>query len=169
MKKKTFIILSFFATGFLTFGVIVSEFRGWNDLVQTSPDIIVARCASTYSAKPSSKNVVIVDDVIWSDIDVLSILKGNTKPGPARLASQFWPYPEQQFAVFGGYSDGRYSAVESYRVVPIRRDFPLNVLNGKTLTEQVQIILSNRLSDLNEEIGQEEVEKFRIQEYLKEK
>ena len=135
MKKTILIILLFLLTGFATFGVFISEFRGRDDLIEISPDIIVAKCTSTYGMKPSDKRLLISDGVIPSDVEVLSVLKGNTKPGPAQLQSQYWPYAGQQFAVFGWYSDGAYSAVESYRIVPLSRYFSLGTLSGKTLGE----------------------------------
>jgi hypothetical protein len=167
MKKTILIVLSFMITGLAAFGVLISQFRSWDDLIQISPDIVIAKCTSTYGTKSSTKKNLIIDDVIPSDVDVLSVLKGNTKPGPARLASQYWPYPGQQFVIFGWYSGGQYSAVEGYRVMPLNRDFPLSALNGKSLTEQMQLIFSNRLSNLNDEINQDEKDKASLEKYLK--
>jgi hypothetical protein len=76
-------------------------------------------------------------------------------------------YPDQQFAVFGWYSGRYYNAIESYRIVPIGRDFYFGVLNGKTFAEQMQIILSNRVSNLNDEISQDEKDKASLEKYLK--
>lgn len=139
--------------------------------MQMSPDIVIAKCTSTYGSKPTAKPVPILDGVIFSDIQVVSVLKGNTKPGPSRLASWYWPYPDQQFVIFGSYESDRYStnytAIEGYKIVPLSRNFPLHTLDGKTLDEQLQLIFSNRVSDLNEEIGQDEKEKTRLEEYLK--
>ncbi|HEY1789695.1 MAG TPA: hypothetical protein VGJ73_16225 [Verrucomicrobiae bacterium] len=168
MKKRiSIILLFFFVAGFAAIGVLYSRFKNWDELIQISPDIVIARCTSTYGTNPAAKNAYIMDNVIPSDVKVLSVLKGNTKPGPAKLGSFYWPYPDQRFLIFGWYNDGTYTAIEDHRIVPISRDFSLDTLKGKALADQLQIILSNRLNDVDEEINRDKEEKARIEMYLK--
>jgi len=167
MKKSILIILLSLVAGFTTLGVFFSRFRNWDELIEISPDIVIAKCTSTYGTDPKAKNAYILDNIIQSDIEVLSILKGTTKLGQAKLQSFYWPFPDQRFLIFGWYSDGTYSAREGYRIVPISRDFRVETLKGKPLADQLQIILSNRLDDVEEEVGRDNEEKARIEKYLK--
>jgi len=51
----------------------------WFYNTKKSPDIVIVRCATT--SNPS----VISDGMIWSDIEGRTVLKGDTKPGMARM------------------------------------------------------------------------------------
>ena len=170
MKTISSIIILFLTTGVTVFGVLISKFKSWGDVIQESPEIIIAKCTSTYGMEHSAKPIVIIDGVIPSDVQVISVLKGSTKPGPSHLESQYWPYPGQVFVIFAHYQRDQfytgYTAIESYRAMPLDRDFPLNTLTGKTFAEQMQLIFSNRLSNLNEDIDQDEKDKARLEKYL---
>lgn len=155
------------------FAIFINKFTSWDDLIEQSPNIIIARCTSTLGTAKSEKPIAIVDGVIYSDIEVISVLKGNAKPGQARLASQYWPYQGEEFLLFANYENDQiykgYTAIESYRVVPMSRyssanDYLLTkVLPGKTLREQVQLILNHRLKDLDDEIARDNEEKNRLE------
>jgi hypothetical protein len=170
MKKIGLVIILFLTAGATVFGVLISKFKSWDDLIQESPDIIIAKCTSTYGMEPSARPIVIMDGVIPSDIQILSVLKGSTKRGPSHLASEYWPYPGQEFVIFAHYRSDQfytgYTAIESYRVMQLDRDFPLNTLTGKTLAEQIQLLFSNRLSNLNKDIEQDAKDKASLEKYL---
>jgi hypothetical protein len=53
-------------------------------------------------------------------------------------------------------------------VIPLNHDFIISDLSGKTLNEQIQLILDSRLKDLNDEIAQDNDEKNRLEEFSKE-
>lgn len=151
--------------------IFVNPFKSWNDLTESSRDIVIARCTSTLGTTKPEKTTAIIDGMIPSDIEVLYVLKGSTKPGLSRMVSQYWPYQGEQFLMFAGYSNDQYftgySAVEGYRVVPLSRHFNQYIwdhqLAGKPLQGQVQWILKSRLEDLNAEIAQDKDEKTTIE------
>jgi hypothetical protein len=170
MKKYISILLLLVVTA-TAYAIFSNEFKNWNDSIERSPDIVIAKCASTVGTTNSDRPIIISDGVIPSDIEVISVLKGNTKPGPSHLFSWYWPHQSQQFLLFAShfsdeYNTG-YSAIEYYRVVPLSHDFQTNMLAGKTLEEQIHWILERRLFDLNEELKRGTEEKKRLEEGLK--
>ena len=145
--------------------VIILPFTSWDDLTKKSPDIIIARCVTT-------PNPTVVDDgMIWSDIEVLAVLKGDAKPEAARMVSQYWPHQHERFLMFATYQSNQlyraYNATETYRVVPLGRYFPTNELAGKSLDEQIQWVLRRRLEDVNRELEKDAEEKSRLEKGLK--
>src|SRR2546430_15476794 len=76
MKLRSTMLVLLFAVS-TTMAVIILPFTSWDELTRQSPDIIIARCATTPNP------TVIGDGMIWSDIEVLAVLKGDTKPGVA--------------------------------------------------------------------------------------
>ena len=140
-------------------------FTSWDDLTRKSPDIIIARCATTTNPTLTG------DGMIWSDIEVLAVLKGDTKPGAARMVSQYWPYQEERFLMFANYQSNQIyracRATETYRIVPLGRYFLTNELAGKSLDEQIQLVLRRRLEDVNRELEKDAEEKSRLEKGLK--
>ena len=140
---------------------MVANFKSWDELTQKSPDLIIARCTET------PKSGLVADGMIWADIEVLSVLKGDTKPGAARMVSQFSPHQGQRFLMFSTYQSNElyraYNATEEYRVVPIGPYFQLDQLTGKPLAEQIQTVLRQRLEDLKRESEHAAEEKKRLE------
>ena len=145
--------------------VIILPFTSWDDLTKKSPDIIIARCVTTPNP------TVVGDGMIWSDIEVLAVLKGDTKPEAARMVSQYWPHQHERFLMFATYQSNQlyraYNATETYRIVPLGRYFPTNELAGKSLDEQIQLVLRRRLEDVNRELQKNAEEKKRLEKGLK--
>jgi hypothetical protein len=169
MKKYTIAAFSLLVA-MTALARIFGPFTGWNDLIDRSPDIVIARCTSTLDlSKPSF--VVIQDDWIPSEIEVLSVLKGKTKPGPAHLMSTYWPHPGEQFLLFGNYSEHpgftNYSVNEDYRVIPLGHYFQTNMIPGTNLQGIVRWAQQRRLDDLNQELEKGQAEKKRLEEGLK--
>ena len=169
MKTKIFIIglvaTCFVATAFLT----TLSFPGWGALTQSSPDIIIARCTMTpdpLNEKTNGIGIDIVDGLINSDIEVISVLKGATNTGPARLYSQYWPRQSEYYLIFADYHDGYYQACEAYRIMPLGVYFYTNSIAGKPLDKQLQILFKHRLDDLNRQMKDEQEEKQRLEEAL---
>jgi hypothetical protein len=165
MHMKTFlIILGMLVVAGSAFAVILLPFTSWDDLSSKSPDIIIARCANT------PEPMIVNDGMIWSDIEVISVLKGDTKPGTARMVSQYGPCQGERFLLFSTYQSNElyraYNATETYRVVPLGRLFQTNELSGKTLDAKIQLVLQHRLEELKRELEQGEVEKKRLEQGL---
>jgi hypothetical protein len=171
--KKLSLIVAVLVIANITFGTLIDQFRGWNDLIDKSHDIIIAKCTATLGTTKPEKLTIIIDGVIPSDIQVISVLKGNTKVGPSHMASQYWPYQGEKFLLFANYRNDQYytgyNAVEAYRVIPLNRHFQTNELSGKSLNEQIQLMLSQRLADINDELQRDTDEKKRIEEGFKKK
>jgi hypothetical protein len=145
--------------------VIVGKFTSWDDLRDESPSIIIARCTAV------SDTGLIVDDMVWADIEVLSVLKGHAWFGRARMVSQYRPHPGERFLMFSTNQVDRrypvYNATEAYRIVPFDSDVLTKQLIGKSLTEQIQLVLRQRLEDLNRSWKNADEEKKRLKEGLK--
>src|SRR5205823_6470922 len=109
--------------------------------------------------------------MVWSDIEAVVILKGDTKPGTARMVSQHRPGQGERFLIFSTYQSNHlyraYSAPETYRVVPLGPDFPISELAGKSLDAQIQLVLRHRLDELNRQLKEGADEKKRLEGGLK--
>jgi len=166
MKAKAFAtIVVLLAAASSAVAVPILPFTSWDNLSKKSPDIIIARCSATAPDGP------IGDGMVWSDIEVLSILKGDTKPGMARMVSQHRPLQGERFLLFSTYQSNdlyrAYNAAETYRVVPLGRDFVTNELAGKPLDAQIQLVLRHRLDELTRELQHGTDEKKRLEEGIK--
>ena len=142
--------------------VFILPFTSWHDLTEKSPDIVIARCTSTPNPR------AIGDGMICSEIEVVTVLKGDTKPAAAKMVSQYWPHQGEQFLMFSTYQSDElvraYNATEAYRIIPIDRYFQLSELTGKPLTERVQLILSRRLDEVRKELERGTEEKKRLEQ-----
>ena len=107
------------------------------------------------------------DRLIDSDMQIVSVLKGGLTNGPIVLRSRFWPRQSENYLVFGHFSDGIYHAYEDYRVVPLGVGFSTNELAGKSLDQQIKLMLEYRFNDLNSELERGQKEKQRLEEGLK--
>ena len=111
-----------------------------------------------------------IDGMISSDIQVVSVLKGNTKAGISKMISQYWPHQGERFLMFsqfqGNQSEPDYYAAETFRIVPLSPLFSTNSLAGKSIDRQIQIIFQSRLADLKREIKNDTEEKQRLEEWL---
>lgn len=160
----------FFITATSASALLLAPFTSWDDLVERSPDIIIARCIATedlLEPPPTS----IYPNVFNSDIQVISVLKGNSMPGMSHLVSTYFPYRGEYFAAFATYSTVRtnsvYVATEEYRIVPLIHFHGAGEFAGKTLNQQIQLILKERLIYLNDELAKGNEEKKRLEEGLK--
>ena len=143
MKIQAFTtITAFFVAVTAALAVYVSSFTSWDDLIRDSKDIVVVRCTKT-----TPENTPI-NDMVWSDIEVLSVLKGETKVGAALMASTYWPRQGERFLLFSNFQNTdvykAYISPEEHRIVPLGRFFQTDKLAGKKLNEQIQLILLDR-------------------------
>jgi hypothetical protein len=146
--------------------VFLSPFTSWEELTENSPDIVIARCSKT-----TPDAIPIHDGMIWSDIEAVKVIKGDTKPGVARMVSQYWPRQGERFLMFSEYQSNdlysAYNATETYRIVPLGRYFNTNKMDGKSLDEQIQLVLQHRLEEVSRELKEIADEKKRLEEAIK--
>jgi hypothetical protein len=165
--KRGLLIIILFVLAVPVFGIFITDFRGWDDLIERSPVIVVAKYITAPADSKTKKTVAITDGVIYSDIQILLVLKGSTRTGLSSMASQYCPHSGEQFLLFANDSNDQfytgYTAIEGYRIVPINCNFQINQLSGKTLKEQIQLILNSRLKDLNDELARDNEEKNRLE------
>ena len=165
IMKTSFVIFAIVGVVSSAMAVLIGPFTSWNDVTQKSPDIVIARCTAT-----TSDTGPVVDGMITSDIEVLSVLKGDTKPGVAQMFSQYWPRQGERFLMFSEYQSNQlyraYNATETYRIVPLGRYFLTSELAGKPLDKQIQLVFQSRLDDLSREMKRAGEEKKRLEEGL---
>jgi hypothetical protein len=168
MKRFALIATLLVAAG-TAWALLMGRFTSWTDLIEQSPDIIIARCVATHDGlKPGPTKSDYVN-AFFSDIEVISVLKGTNRPGPSHLTSPDRPFRGELFLLFANYAsnqdDTEYEAVEDYRVIPIvagPNRWLTNQLAGKSLNEQVQMIINWRLSELNHEMERDNEEMARL-------
>jgi hypothetical protein len=166
--KRFISIVVLIATTSTALALLVGRFTSWNDLIEQSPDIIIARCVATHDGlKPEPTKSYI--NAFFSDIEVISVLKGTTSQGPSHLTSLARPFRGELFLLFANYEsnqdDTGYTAIEDYRLIPINaapNSWMTNQLAGKNLNEQVQMIINWRLSELRQEIERDNEEMARL-------
>ena len=148
---------------------VSSPFRGWDSLIQHTPDIIIAQCTQT----PDQKILMGGGPM---DINIVYILKSSTnrvvlepaKLGAAQLQlSQVILRQGEYYLFFSIFHDGYYSATEPYRTIPLGLYFDTNTIFGRPLNDQLQILFKRRTFDLNREIKADQEEEERLEEGLK--
>ena len=166
--KRFISIVVLTATTTSALALLVGRFTSWNDLIEQSPDIIIARCTAAEDGM-NPEPTQFFSNVFCSDIEVISILKGNTKSGLSHLTSDDRPFRGEQFLMFANYESNQvysgYRAIEDYRLVPINaapNSWLTNQLAGKNLNEQVQTIINWRLSQLHQEMERDNEEMARL-------
>src|SRR5581483_432299 len=159
--KKILFILALAASLLPAAAFLTGIFPGWDNLIAQSPDIVIARCVATQDR--SNLLGASFAAPVLSQIEVLSVLKGNLKTGPLQLRSLYWPHPGDYFLAFSGYtltpSNNVFNAIEEYRILPMQRLISSNQLAGNSLQEQVRIIVRQRAEDLDREIAHAKEEK----------
>jgi hypothetical protein len=185
--KKHFAITMLLVMSFTVIATHFAEFNGWHDLIERSPEIILAKRQSISETATNSDTshpimLQVTDSGVSYPIDVIYTLKGDSKPGPSELQSSYsfrtgvLPRQGDLFLVFANNLSGsnppHFRAIEDYRIVIIAPDINAsawtNALAGKPLKEQINKILKYRLDTLNEELNRGQEEKKRLEAGLKE-
>ena len=161
MKSKIIVLALSLVIVNVAFGIKLLPFPGWNSVKQKSPNIIIARCLKTASGPETD-----ISGLIESDVQIVSVLKGRTNLGLARLTSTYWPRQGEQYLIFSIFHDEVYQASESYRIVPLGTYLPPDLFSDKTLDAQIQTLFRRRLDNLNRQMKEEQVEKLRLEEEL---
>src|SRR5271154_280458 len=76
---------------------IIIPFKDWQTLIQNSPDIVIARGVTDPDGNMGLNGINV------SDIQVLSVLKGDTMPGQAKIASEYCPRKGERFLMFSRF------------------------------------------------------------------
>jgi len=167
--KKIIMLATLLATISVAMAIIITPFQGWDWLEEKSSDIVIARCSET----PLQ---IYGGGLVNAHIEVTDVLKGTNSLKSAFLVSQFQPSQGEDYLIFGNCSGQTYEAVEKYRVIPLGLNLmgvPMNsyiitnLIAGKPLDEQIQILLKRRLDNLNRQMQEEQEEKQRLEEGLK--
>lgn len=164
MKTKIIIILSLLIA-ISVVARIIPPFQSWGQLQNWSSSIVIV--VAGYPAQPTP--------AYWhgspteSDfgVTVFSVLKGTNSVRTARLQTDHELKTGQAYLVFSdSYDDGIYKAWEDYRVLPLG-SFKKEMIEGKPLDKQLQILFKLAVDNLNSEIAQKETERDRIKSGLK--
>lgn len=141
--------------------ILFQPFQGWDKLIQSSPDIVVAKCLSP-SNNPTNSPIVYINSRPPVNIDVVSVIKGNCKRGKSELTT--WREIKQgEFYLVFGYGQ----AFAEYRVIPIGTQFNTNDLSGKSFNAQIRMLLQRRLDILNAQKNPAQEEKERLNQGIK--
>lgn len=185
MKPRNTLSIIIISLAVTAFADPVVPFIGWTNLIESSPYIFIAKRTDPVQVFPVNRPsaLSIIHNVGSCSIEIVSVLKGDAKIGPAQLALPYdlrvglLPRRGDIFLIFasGGGSPGTnssYIAIESYRTIVIAPEMYYqvwtNALAGKPLKEQIKKILAYRRAALNEEMEREQAEKKRVEDGLKE-
>jgi len=101
------------------------------------------------------------------NVSVLSVLKGTNGVRHASLQTDHELRPRQAYLVFASYNNGIYKAYEEFKVVPLGITFKQEMIAGKPLHEQLQILFRLAVDNLNSEIAKKQAEKERLEVALR--
>ena len=143
---------------------IIDSFHGWDKLINNSQYIAVVDCGNSVPTKPN----ILTEGATKSDreIKVILTLKGTNTVNPTRLLTDYEICSGKKYLVFGYCNESVYCAYEEFRVVPLNKFFSTNLLSGKNLDDQIQILIELRINDLNRQLKQEQEEKQRLEERI---
>jgi hypothetical protein len=144
---------------------IIQHFQGWDKLIKSSPEIVVAKCLPP-AINTTNKPTIIMDGLKRANIDVVSVLKGNCNGGKSELTTWYEMKPGEFYLLFGFFETRYFQAFEEHRVIPIGTSFDTNEIEGKKLEVQIRTLLQHRLENLKAQMNQEQKEKDRITEGL---
>lgn len=159
-KKIVLTNLIFLAsTHFVAFAYITMPFRGWSQLENESPDIVLI---TSWNPTPPTPGVDVSGPKSDYQIEILSVLKGtNSVPSPSLLTDHELE-KGGGYLVFGQYDGSVLRAFEDYRVIPISKKFSLESLKGKTLDEQLDLLFHSGLDEMNQKIQDDKDERDRL-------
>jgi hypothetical protein len=140
-------------------------FQSWDKLIAESVYIAVVQCGDPTPPVPNHG----VINATRSDvrIQITARLKGTNNVSPVRLLTDHEMISGRDYLVFGYCDCGVFTAYEEYRVVPLDEYFATNLIAGKLLNEQIQIIVQRRLYYLKLEMPKNEEEERRLEDGLK--
>lgn len=179
-KTRTALLVFFLLATIASFGYVTYDFPGWSELVGGSPYVLIVQCSKAPES-PRAVDGVSYDNPIkggrlggitMSDVKIVSVLKGtNVEAGTSvTLYSELRPYPGDMYAIFPVSLQGNNcQCFELYRVISLGSHFSMNIIEGKSLEEQVATLRQYRLDFVNKELNQGMEEKRRLEEGMKTK
>jgi len=160
MKQK-FIIIACALVSFAAIARVIEPFHGWDRLKTESPNIAIVECGSPVPPNPNEQTEGAPKSD--SNAQIIFTLKGTNETTSVRLQTDYELSAGRKYLVFGQIDKGVFLAYEKFRIIKIGRIFSIESITGKTLDEQVQVILERRLPDLNQELEQNIEEKQRLE------
>ena len=161
MKNKIIVFLLLLIP-ICTIARIVVPFQGWGRLKDTSPYIAIVQCGKPTPLVPNE--LTIGGPKSDSEIQVVFFLKGTNSLNSARLQTDRQLWQGEYYLVFGYYEDGIYKAYEQYRTIHLGSDFSTNLIVGKSLDDQLQVLFKHSLFNLNRQLKEEQEEKQHLEE-----
>ena len=136
----------------------VQLFTDTKTFAESATDVLVAECLDP-DAAPGPK----LNGVTAVEVNVIQVLKGKRKAGKTKLATIGQPMEKGRrymMVSFGGAAlDTGFLANAELAVVEIPDGFDLKTLDGKTTTEQVQLVFDTRREQVRVLLAQLEREK----------
>jgi len=161
------ILVVIFGIALTASGLVIWPFQSWDHLIQKSRDILLTRCTKTPSLSITNTDGSVSDyrnGLYAVQMEAGVILKGITNYGPVIVKSQYPARQGEWYLVFGNFESGGYQAYESYRLILLGTDFPTNILAGKSLDGQIQLLLKWRLDMLDKQMQHDQEEKKRLEQ-----
>lgn len=122
--------------------VPITFFTDTNTFVRRAQDIVIAKCLG-----PVPDGRYYDDGLYPVDVQVISVLKGDGKPGKAKIATIYPLEAGKRYLLtsLGGSAHGTtFLAVPELSVVELPPNFQLGNLKGKKVAEQVQAVFAAR-------------------------
>jgi|SRR5581483_2866095 len=164
MKTKlTASILVFVVAGAVA--RLSSPFQGWDRLERDSACIVIV---DPQDPVPPTPGIESVNGPRYDfKVIVLSTIKGTNNVPVSRLQTNHELRHGQGYLVFASCHDGVFDAYEEYKVVPLGVSYTPDMIAGKPLAEQIQILLKLSAASLDGEIAKKQEEKKRIESGIK--
>lgn len=141
---------------------VIAPFVGWDRLEDVSSNIIIVYCGGPTPPTPGFS--IVGATRFDSEITVISILKGTNHISSGRLQTDHELRQNNYYLAFADYDNGIYEAWEEYKVVPLGTDFSTNLITGKPLNDQLQVLFCSATNTLDHEIEMDEQDKSRLEQ-----
>jgi hypothetical protein len=131
--------------------VIITLFESTDAYIERAKHIIVAECISSIPPPPRT-----METVPAFEVNILKVLKGNTRPGKLRIETIYDMKPHVTYMLYSLGAPGPdtgFSAIPELSVVPLPPTFKLQDLDNKDLKEQVQYMFSLRLAEVERQLA----------------
>ena len=139
------------------------QFSSWDSMIRRSADIAVVE----WEHPPLRTDFA--NGEAWSDVKVISVLKGSTRSGLVKLISEHVPKEGERALIFAEFQSNdlyqAYHAFEPYAVVSLGTNISIGDLTNRSLDEQIKLILRDRLADLGEGSASNTDEIARLQQW----
>jgi hypothetical protein len=128
----------------------ISIFQNTDTYIEHAKDIVIARCESVLNRDAPA------DDMLYAvEVTVTKVLKGKRKPGSLRVATvPLAPGKSYLLMSLGGLAfDTDFIAKDELAILPIPDNFDLQLLEGKSVKEQIQRIAARELYEVEQQLA----------------